>query len=685
MKFRLTPEKQKGKVYYSYKATYYEKGTIKSKRVYLGNEKEGLKIVSDFNTKKPDEEALLSYSGETLLKDISKRLNFSKIINNIVKKETKWNIGEFIESLVIERCLKPYSKWALAKKHYSRSVLSFDGKISSEAFHVSNIYNYMDYIVPHIHQIQSKLNEQVNKLIPISNEVLLLDGTSIYTYGKDNPISLDEIEDTDNKESNEPFNSGNNNIGIQSNVNNINRVNGYSRDKRFDLPQVNLMLGVNQQAIPLYFECFSGNESDFKMFEMTLKRLNSDYSTLMKRLKKKYLIFDRGNLSSDNMDKLENFCKVWDLGFIGGVKSSMFKQHLKEFESKELPLIYKQNKTKLYGKIIKEKVFNGNIFNVLLYTSKSLRDIKINKLNAKIKKVLSLLDEVVVSSKFSSSQKVLEMKKILSKHSMVQLFWLRKFNKDGNPIGNLVSPLVSYELLKPKMEKKLLSLPSKKQKSYKIKLKNVQNLLQAIDNDSTISSTQKSEKILSVLRKHSMMRLFYVKKFDADGKPLSKERPPSQLYELLNDKVEERKSLLGKFVIISNNLELSAIDLIKYYMSKEVVEHEFHLLKSVLDIRPINHILSTRITAHIALVNWGMLLLSVLRLLLSENNLYYSFEELLDCIQQGYIQRAIYHYPKNKSFLIHQPINITEDLTKIFNLLAIPERNFHIEKVPPRN
>ena len=86
--------------------------------MYLGNEKEGLKIASDFNTKKPDIDTVYSYTGEIIMAEIAKRLNFSKIINDVLKINSKWNIGDFIETLTIERCLKPFSKWALAKKHY---------------------------------------------------------------------------------------------------------------------------------------------------------------------------------------------------------------------------------------------------------------------------------------------------------------------------------------------------------------------------------------------------------------------------------------------------------------------------------------------------------------------------------------------------------------------------------------
>ena len=124
MKFHLERKKAKGKMYYTYKASYRENGKVKSKRVYLGPEERATKILADFNSKKPDYERLYNYTGELLLKEVSKRLSFSDIVVKHVKNKTKWNIGQFLETIVIERCLHPVSKWALAQRYHQMSIFS---------------------------------------------------------------------------------------------------------------------------------------------------------------------------------------------------------------------------------------------------------------------------------------------------------------------------------------------------------------------------------------------------------------------------------------------------------------------------------------------------------------------------------------------------------------------------------
>ena len=676
MKFHLVRVSQKGKIYYSYKASYYEKGNIKSKRVYLGNEKRGLEILSDFAEKKPDKEELFSYTGEIILKEISKRIKFSNLVDKYIKMDNQWSVGDFIETLVIERCLKPYSKWALAEKHYKRSILSYKGIIPSNAFSSSNIYNYMDYFHPYIHNIQSDLVKEVYKLFPPENEVLLLDGTSFYTYGKDDPVELDEITDEmENDDDNDIVHL--NTPTLESST--IKRLNGYSRDKRPDLPQINLMLGVNQQAIPLFFEVFSGNTTDLKMFALTLKRLQSTYTDLLKRMKQRYIIFDRGNLSSDNIKKIDALCEKWDIHFIGGVKSSMFKTELRTLIPGQLSTIYKNKKTTIEGKIIEKSILNTKSRKVLLYTNDDIRKEKLTKFQAKLEKVLSLLDELAVSDKLSPPLKVNEMKKILLEHKMVQLFWLKPFNTDNTPTEPEISATLLYRLRPEKLNSRLESSSQDKKKSLLTKLQKVEQFLVRIVNEEQLSDEQKSQEIQTLLRKYSLLNLFWVKKFTEHGTAISKIRPPSQLYDIYQEKVTERTELLGKFVIISSDFSLTAEDMISYYMCKNEVEHEFHLLKGVLDIRPINHQIDKRIDSHIALVNWGMLLLSVLKISLEKSMQDYSFEELLDIIKGGYVQKAIYEYPEYKNFLLLRPLNVTPVLEEILRVLTIKYQTFYIE------
>ena len=87
MKYFLDIRTTSSGKYYLYKCNYWEKGKVKSKYVYLGAEELALKIISDFNTKKPLNERLLSYSGEIILSKMLELVDFRKTINKINSKK----------------------------------------------------------------------------------------------------------------------------------------------------------------------------------------------------------------------------------------------------------------------------------------------------------------------------------------------------------------------------------------------------------------------------------------------------------------------------------------------------------------------------------------------------------------------------------------------------------------------
>ncbi|MFO7905239.1 MAG: hypothetical protein R6U98_21425, partial [Pirellulaceae bacterium] len=91
----------------------------------------------------------------------------------------EWEIGRFIEMVVIERALNDYSKWGLARIAHDKSFFSLDEKIPAEKFTENNIYNYMDYIHPGLELIKERLVKNLLELDFVELDELILDGTSL--------------------------------------------------------------------------------------------------------------------------------------------------------------------------------------------------------------------------------------------------------------------------------------------------------------------------------------------------------------------------------------------------------------------------------------------------------------------------------------------------------------------------
>jgi len=549
--------------YHSFRYNYREGKEIKSKQVYLGKTEVALKLISDFSLKKPENEKLLSYSGEIILSKIAEQCHFGKIINDIIKRHVKYDIGKFIQILTIERTLYKISKWSLANNIHEKSFFSLDNEIGKEGFSEDNIYNYMDYIFPYIHEIQVKILEHIKLKYKITLDELILDGTSVYCFGRDEEDD-EEDEETENGEE-------------------IRRVKGYNRDKRPNLPQINLTLGINNQYIPLLFETFSGNIQDVEMFEKILDLVQSRYQILLNSIRKSYLVFDRGNNNPDNIKEIDSICQKWKSFFVASIKSTMVKSELMELNSDKVPEIYSYNHTSLFGKTINKKLY-GKERTVLLYVNNTVRKQKIENFLNFLEKIEQKVAEIVQKNK-NEEEKIGEIKAILRRYNLISRFSIGITN-------NVV-------------------------KCTRIK-----------------------------------------------------------------EKIDEKIALFGKYALVTNDLNLDGLNIIRIYKTKDKIEQEFHLIKSLFDIRPIFHYRPNRIQTHFAIVLWGVLFCAILKLVLSRNDVELSFEHLMNIIKEGRLSIGDYVYPESKTFRIEKTLNISPDLEKILKILKIKYSYFNINVIP---
>ena len=85
MKYNLKTKTNDSGTYYYFRYGYRKNGSVKTKEVYIGEEKTASKIIADFSVKKPENEKLVSYSGELILSKIAEQCHFAEIINTIGK------------------------------------------------------------------------------------------------------------------------------------------------------------------------------------------------------------------------------------------------------------------------------------------------------------------------------------------------------------------------------------------------------------------------------------------------------------------------------------------------------------------------------------------------------------------------------------------------------------------------
>jgi len=578
MPYSLCTHKRKYGNYYSFKLNYREDGRLKSKFVYLGNEETTLKLLADFSSKKPANERLLSFSGEKILSKILNMLDFKEAINKAIQNNAELDAGLFIEMIVVERALNAFSKWGLADHAHGNSIFSLDTSIPSEKFTEANIYHYMDYLHPNVDDIQKILVKNLFQIDGMEPNELIIDGTSISCFGEDET----DDEDDDDGDSDEDVDDTDD---VTDKYADIKRVHGYSRAKRPDLAQVNLMLGVNDHFIPLFFQTFPGNAPDVYMFKAILEKCRRDYSSLLSKVKTKYVVFDKGNNSPENIAEIGELCKEWQFHFVASVRPSMVavKKELPALTIKDAPVIYTQKKTVLRGETMMITLY-GKPRNALLYLNEEIMKEKLDAFDEKLKQVKGEIRECIRQDG-SAKEKAATIEKMLRKNKLFSCF-------------------------KIQVEKEVVTCTP------------------------------------------------------------------------INKKLDEKKDLLGKYALITDDPSLDAANMMRIYKATGVVEQEFHVLKSELSIGPVFHRRPERIQVHFALIMWGMMALAVLKQELAKKGMDYTFEELAEIIKEGRVSDGIYIYPGETSFRIRKTLNIGKELKDIFQALKIKWEYFDIVVSP---
>lgn len=91
------------------------------------------------------------------------------------------------------------------------------------------------------------------------------------------------------------------------------RQRGPSKEHRFDLPLISIVLVIDRYGIPVEFQVFPGNKSEFKSMRPVIESLQSKYS-----ISDAFVVADRGLNSAENLKMLQDL----GIGFIVAQKIS---------------------------------------------------------------------------------------------------------------------------------------------------------------------------------------------------------------------------------------------------------------------------------------------------------------------------------------------------------------------------
>ncbi len=224
--------------------------------------------------------------------------------------------GSLMEQLVIARILHPSSK---------RETARWLEQYLSSGFSLDQLYRVLDVLHKKRTLIEKALSGFIKNNYPNSVRYLLYDVTTFY-------FETDK-EDGD-------LLSG---TGL--------RRRGYSKDHRFDMPQIVLGLCVNELGMPLSFKLYPGNTYEGKTLVEGIQKAISNAM-----VDEVNVVCDAGMLSQSNLDAIEQLnqkfiisarLKSLDAKTTRKIISNDFKAHpITSFEHKKYRLIVSFSETR---------------------------------------------------------------------------------------------------------------------------------------------------------------------------------------------------------------------------------------------------------------------------------------------------------------------------------------------------
>jgi transposase len=175
----------------------------------------------------------------------------------------------------INRALDPCSKVAIGD-WYEQSILKKIWAFPKSAFSSQRFWNHMDRIsADDIGEIEKKLIPRILQRFGVDSELLLYDTTNFFTF----------------------IATANTKAGLAQ--------RGHSKAKRHDLRQIGLALLVTRDfQIPLLHRTYEGNIPDVTLFPQISAHLMDRYAQITGISPHGTLVFDKGNVSEDAMERL---------------------------------------------------------------------------------------------------------------------------------------------------------------------------------------------------------------------------------------------------------------------------------------------------------------------------------------------------------------------------------------------
>jgi transposase len=263
---------------------------------YLGTINTIIQHADEAKPQAPKETVIFEAGGVAALLRITQRLGLIDLIDEVVlKRQQGPSVGHYMVLAALNRTLDPCSKVAIGN-WYEQTILKRLWQCPKSDFSSQRFWDHMDMISEEaIDILQERLLTRIQKEFGIDPRILLYDTTNFFTF-------LATTNDRSQL-----------------------AQRGRSKAKRHDLRQVGLALLVTRDfQIPLLHQTYPGNIPDVSLFPKLSQNLLARYQKLTGPTGETTLVFDKGNVSDDGMEKLA----VSNLHYVAALSANRFPELL---------------------------------------------------------------------------------------------------------------------------------------------------------------------------------------------------------------------------------------------------------------------------------------------------------------------------------------------------------------------
>jgi transposase len=226
---------------------------------------------------------------------------------------------------------------------------------------------------------------------------------------------------------------------------------GKNKQKRADLRQIGVALMVSREdQFPLFHKTYRGNKNDVTVFQEVFPSLLNRLRSISKELYDITIIFDKGNNSKDNFNKVD--CEE-ELYYVGGLVTSYFKDLVEEANRKFTTIKVRGEGISVFR--TKREIW-GKQRTCVVTISEQLKQGQIHGIYQNLKKKYKLLDKFKQQLENPKRRKKIDrsdIEKRLGKTIQGQFIRdILKYNiielKDGHPSYNYFIDEKAFEKLK---------------------------------------------------------------------------------------------------------------------------------------------------------------------------------------------------------------------------------------------